>query len=426
MKHVIGRDSFDDWAYDEAAQNVPDLSSLEEDFTARDPLGRELLEDLHASFFKLEPKLDDAPPKGLAKHHELMKATMDTKEWANLHEQTKLDEGRAALATIEFGKQLKDKVVPPDPDEKRRLMRRLMKATEEAVEGAVEALGALTGGGNGIKEGTVSLSDLADAQKASRLLAHSTKIRRFVEQAGRLRRIAFAKHRARVRHGPDEVVDVELGDDLRRVVPSELALLGHPVLSLEFCRRFVERQLVQVRMEGTEPLGRGPIVVCVDTSGSMDGERTGREFWAKGMALACMSLAIDEERDFALINFSGPGQLRKWQFTGKPSLDLIVSALEHSFNGGTCFETPLREALETCKKSKFRNADVIFLTDGEAAVSQEFLASFQADKRAIGMRVFSVLIGFNSQTLRPISDGIERVDNLADDEAVTDLVFGGI
>ena len=41
--------------------------------------------------------------------------------------------------------------------------------------------------------------------------------------AGRFKRIAAAKRRSKVRHGADEIADIEQGADLGRLLPSELA-----------------------------------------------------------------------------------------------------------------------------------------------------------------------------------------------------------
>ena len=51
-----------------------------------------------------------------------------------------------------------------------------------------------------------------------------------------------AKRRQRVRHGADELADVEQGADLGRALPVELAKLCHRVLRLDFLRALVEHR----------------------------------------------------------------------------------------------------------------------------------------------------------------------------------------
>jgi hypothetical protein len=52
---------------------------------------------------------------------------------------------------------------------------------------------------------------------------------------------------------------------------------------------------------------RGPILLCVDTSGSMRGAR---ETVAKALALECMRAAREQERDCYVFAFSGPSEVR--------------------------------------------------------------------------------------------------------------------
>jgi len=51
---------------------------------------------------------------------------------------------------------------------------------------------------------------------------------------------------------------------------------------------------------------RGPILLCVDTSGSMRGAR---ETVAKALALECMRAAREQERDCFVFAFSGPSEV---------------------------------------------------------------------------------------------------------------------
>ena len=58
---------------------------------------------------------------------------------------------------------------------------------------------------------------------------------------------------------------------------------------------------------------RGPILLCVDTSGSMRGPR---ELVAKALALECMRAAREQERGCFVFAFAGPREvglcLRTW------------------------------------------------------------------------------------------------------------------
>ena len=80
-------------------------------------------------------------------------------------------------------------------------------------------------------------------------LRDDARLRQIANLAGRFKRIAGAKRRSRVRHGADEIVDVEQGADLGRLLPLELAQLVHPGTQLLALRNLVERQCMQYRLE---------------------------------------------------------------------------------------------------------------------------------------------------------------------------------
>ena len=119
---------------------------------------------------------------------------------------------------------------------------------------------------------------------------------------------------------PEETTGLCRSDDISRMLPSEMALIANgsrPARLLHFARR-AERTLLSyervgwseepaVTIEGTEirPAAEcGPIILCLDTSGSMMGAR---ETVAKAMVLECMRQAKSQQRQCYLYSFSGPG-----------------------------------------------------------------------------------------------------------------------
>lgn len=59
-----------------------------------------------------------------------------------------------------------------------------------------------------------------------------------------------------MRHGADEIVDIEQGADQSRLLPLELAQLVHPRTRLLTLRNIVELMCLQYRLEGTDRLAR--------------------------------------------------------------------------------------------------------------------------------------------------------------------------
>ena len=65
-------------------------------------------------------------------------------------------------------------------------------------------------------------------------------------------------------------------------------------------------QIVPERREIRPTADRGPILLCVDTSGSMRGAR---EIVAKALALECMRAAKVQERGCYVFAFAGPAEV---------------------------------------------------------------------------------------------------------------------
>jgi uncharacterized protein with von Willebrand factor type A (vWA) domain len=169
-----------------------------------------------------------------------------------------------------------------------------------ALKNSKEVSEAMDGWGLGAGE----LQKMPIQQKLE--LAKRLQTRKFKLMAqviGRMRRLADHKQKTKLNQSRDEIHNVGIGNDLSRVLPIELVQLRHSILKAEFKRKFVEGKLMQYELKGTEKQGKGPIVVCVDNSGSMSGDR---ETWSKAVALALLEIATMQKRGFACIHFGGP------------------------------------------------------------------------------------------------------------------------
>ncbi len=162
--------------------------------------------------------------------------------------------------------------------------------------------------------------------------------------------------------------------------------------------------------KGKEKLGKGPIILCLDESGSM----RNLESQSKGFALALMSIAKKQKRDFALISFSNSARVK--QFTkGKSTTQDLVILAENFMNGGTNFYDPLRNALRLINESRFKNAVIVFVTDGEANLPDEFVEKFNDTKIQKKFECLSVLIGNGKEyTVKRFSDKVIYADDFTE------------
>ena len=207
---------------------------------------------------------------------------------------------------------------------------------------------------------------------------------------------------------PEETAGLARSDDLSRMLPGEMALIAQgsrPARLLHFARR-MERTLLSyervgwaeepaVTTEGMEirPAAEcGPIILCLDTSGSMMGAR---ETVAKAMALECMRQAKSQQRACYLYSFSGPGDCQELELkvTGQ-GVSKLLEFLAGSFHGGTDVDEPFIRALDRLGQEEWSNSDILLVTDGEIRPPDvDVVAKLDTAKEEMGLKVHGLLVG---------------------------------
>ena len=92
--------------------------------------------------------------------------------------------------------------------------------------------------------------------------------------------------------------------------------------------------------KGKDTLGKGPIILCLDQSGLMRALDT----QSKGFALAMMSVAKKQKRDFALVTFFVSANVQVFQ-KGKSTTEDLIQLVGSFLGGGTNFYDPLKQSL---------------------------------------------------------------------------------
>lgn len=272
-----------------------------------------------------------------------------------------------------------------DPDDIRQALRRSVDATAAEVEEITTAAAGLSGLG-----GSAHVSDDTQALLSSSIKS-SEVLRRLGALAGRMRRLAMGKRRTRTKHAASELSDVTIGNDLARVLPHELMKLTDPLLALDFMRALVERSLLQYELTGQEREGRGPVIVLVDDSDSMDGAPA---TFARAAALALADLALADKRACRLIRFSHRINAAVDLRPGRDDVRALLAFLSGAVDGGTSFEVPLRAARAAIDAEPiYERADVVLITDGEAELSAEFIREWRQQSRRDGLTTYAVHIG---------------------------------
>ena len=381
--------------------------------------------DFFGAAFEPDPKLMEscADPR----RREFLAQLLDTPEYRALHADTRLDDTAAAIAAGHFAEQFA-KLKKEDTNESTGGS----TAMETTGEGDLtREMAALRAVGKAVVEASKEVSDLKDAATALGLgpgqpgsndpraiaelytrVRNDPALRRISELAGRFRRVAQSKQRQKVSHGLDDVVGIESGGDIGRLLPSELVRLAVPELELDTLRRIAERQTLCREHHAVEPVGKGPILIVTDESGSMEGAKV---HTAKALALALAWVARQQRRWCGLIAYSGKSGERllalppgRWNETAL--CDWLSAFLGH----GSDLDLPIEEMPRMYKQigAPPGVTDLIFLTDARARIPADLRARFLAWKHATKARVVALVIDNPPGDLAFVSDEVHSVRSL--------------
>lgn len=382
-----------------------------EGFAGADPMADDsanIAADSIETLLSSAPKLSERPDD--EQRARWWKQLMDSPECAALRSRTVTQPVLAEIAASELANQwvayAKDNQQEQNEGEEESPEQSIkrIRSTREALQQATDAADMAEAVGAGLGMGTDGSTDASKLAQYTRRLRHSTNLAGIMRMAGRFIAKANQLQRQRTNLPGMEVTGIELGGDLGRVLPIESSLIAGVVPELEVLAlaRLAQRRALSYKRIAREPVAMGPIVVSVDESGSMDGERIEA---AKGLALAMASIARAQKRPFALVAWSGTPEIR---VAHGESPDAVVEWLEGFFGGGTCLDGPLHTLpTEAWPKGPIgAKADHIIITDDDVGLDDDLLASYQAWAKDNGVRTFGIGVGVRkTTTLARFCDG---------------------
>lgn len=473
---AVHMDRFDRKMFREMRKKAEDLQELATKRYGTDPSWMELIQDEFLALFKADPELrkkDEMKPTHQINHAVMNKATQQ-RDWQELRTYTKLDDWVSAMAAVNFGRRIEEMFEEQQElqeaqdqmnqanEDVENLVQQLEMAADngdedamddlvDQLENALEAFGdAADGVSDQIKQNQNNIRQAAkqasnDAKKdtqeaqdaiesfgtdpgALSRMPHSArmelaariyrnkKLRDMADKIGRFVRMALGEQARKITHAPEEVYDVELGDDLNRLLPQELVKLVNEVTEDLFYKDWQERNLMQYKLRGSEKVAKGGIICMIDSSGSMGGVK---EIWSKAVAIALLNIAAKQGRDFTGILFSSASDpLYKWEFPKGMAGPLEVLEFAESFiGGGTDFMKPLAEGVDILRRQydddNAQKGDIMFITDGISAITDEFFDRFMNNKEELGFRVYTCVIGTSPGPMTGLSDHIYRISDFA-------------
>lgn len=296
----------------------------------------------------------------------------------------------------------------------------LAAAVAAANEKAAEVQSILRSWGSDAGDGEVSTLDREMVEK----IRQNERLLDISKYLGRLKELIRQKRKNAFAYGRGEKYSLELGNNLSRVISSALSMLAAPETLPLFLRKLQRKSLKQYARRERTTKGQGDIIVCLDESGSTQGENAA---WGKAVAFALLEIAGINRRDFALIHFSSTSEQKTDLFLhGKYTKNQVLEAAEHFFCGGTNFETPLDQAVDLMKEQGWSKADLVFITDGECRISEKFAEWFAASKAGLGFTVTGVLMDQDEPgmafSLGSFCDEIIKISEVGGERAADMLV----
>jgi len=254
----------------------------------------------------------------------------------------------------------------------------------------------------------------------------SSRLHLFLNLLGKLRIESSRRQKDKVVYIPEETTDITIGNDLRNILPSELMLLEDPLTEILFHWKYSTRQLLQWHKESRKSLNKGPVIVLVDVSGSMQAalhNHTSRGDWALAVALAMTTVAQAQHREYyvSLFDMRIVKEVDSRNVLGPEE---VLSLLKLRPNYGTSYDVPITRALEVIEESAFSEADVILITDGECRLRHDTKLKLLQAKANKTFKVISVMCGAsNTSSLTDFSDSVLKVESLLDADTATEKLF---
>lgn len=237
-----------------------------------------------------------------------------------------------------------------------------VKNNDETKEGMNKLFGTDAGAG-------ADVGGLQEKRELANKLSYNKQLRALVRRLGALRQVWTERKRAKkARSKYEGIVGAKFSDDVTKAFPAELALAGSAEGRALFALKYSQRTILTKDYESNrKDLGKGPIVMYIDVSGSMSGDA---ELWSKAIAFVIAEDALKENRGVQIYLFdtriANSIELSAGRKNNKELLDFVGG---WSLGGGTSFNAVIDHATKNARMDA--RSDVIMITDGHAEVNDD-------------------------------------------------------
>lgn len=268
-------------------------------------------------------------------------------------------------------------------------------------------------------------TDYETINKTTKILYKYPKLNEILQMMGREKEQEYQEEDATfIQHIPlllehssshEEVDGIKISDDLNMLLPSEIVLLNEPVTESLFYHKYSCKQLqsfaskpTSIKREKTEKkrshhprLQEGPIIVSIDTSGSMEGKP---EEIAKSLLVQILQMAKKKKRKCFLITFSVHTKLLEISKPGH--WHKVKEFLSRTFTGGTDGEQMLKDIITALNTKDYSMADALIISDFEFSTPLPDTKKAILKEQAKGSHFYGLQIGRGFNDYKPILDKV--------------------
>jgi len=378
------------------------------------PIGVDLAIDVFYALFLPVPMLSDS---GDLKERMILEAMLRSPRLADVKKYTIADSIASSVAAASFlyhllnaSQSMEDMWGGSSSNDHEKGGRGLSSSVDEALREAAKTAGSakeIEAAVNSVAAGSGSYLNLEDALQDVYRLAGSTELRELLEYLRSIKALKPAvsmKRRRKAKYSRGEIEGYELGSDLERVEPSELA-----IPQILFYAKMAESKLTLYEKKLPEPIG--PIYMLLDKSGSMVGTKM---LWAKAVTIAMARRALSEGRAFYIRFFDSvpyPMVKLRRRVRGRDVAKMLDYIARIKASGGTDITRAILAAVEDLRSHRVVGlSDIVLVTDGEDRVTVDLV---KGELRRAKARLFSVMIHGDNTDLREASDKYLKVTSLS-------------
>lgn len=244
------------------------------------------------------------------------------------------------------------------------------------------------------------------------------KMGRIADDQGKQRIYASVGDVYQMEHSAkSDILGVTVGDDLNSMMPQELVNCADPDLENLFMYRYLTHKLQIFRykselmkpsrhLDAKHASRKGPMIICLDTSGSMTGKP---ERIAHSLLIKALRTADSQKRKCFLIAFSvsvKPIDVQR----ERSNLLGILSGVSSGDTSATMMLQTMFDLLESSRD--YVNADVLWVTDFRIPMASEQLMRRMAEFQKQNTRFYGLQIGVADNVWSPYFDDIFQVGYL--------------